>query len=163
VTGDLGLNADFEEVFADFDFKLVIATATLVLILLLLIYRAPIIAVIPLVVVLFAAQLANALIYLYAKATGDVSSNATQILLVLMFGVGTDYCLLLVSRYREELRRIEGKNERAGALRRSGPALGGQRRHVIAADAVLLLAEPAEPTRSGRSGHRVGLRRCLPA
>jgi RND superfamily putative drug exporter len=142
VTGDLGLNADFEEVFADFDFKLLLATSLLVLVLLLLIYRAPLIALIPLVVVLFASQVANALIYLYAKATGDVSSNATQILLVLMFGVGTDYCLLLVSRYREELHAVEDKHlamERA--LRRAGPALLASGATVIAAMLVLLLAE----------------------
>ena len=142
VTGDLGLNTDFEEVFADFDVKLLIATALLVLVLLLLIYRAPLIAIIPLLVVFFASNLANALIYGYAKATGDVSSNSTSILLVLMFGVGTDYCLLLVSRYREELHAVEDKHQAMErALRRAGPALLASGCTVIAAMLVLLLAE----------------------
>jgi len=142
VTGDLGLNADFEEVFADFDVKLLLATALLVLILLLVIYRAPLIAITPLIVVFFASTVANALIYLYAKASGDISSSSTQILLVLMFGVGTDYCLLLVSRYREELHAVEDKHlamERA--LRRAGPALLASGCTVIAAMLVLLLAD----------------------
>jgi putative drug exporter of the RND superfamily len=74
------------------------------------IYRSPVVAVIPLVVVGFAYGAAQGFIYLYAQSGAEVSSNATSILVVLMFGVGTDYCLLLVSRYREELRRKEDKH-----------------------------------------------------
>ena len=59
-----------------------------------------------------------------------------------MFGVGTDYCLLLVSRYREELHRIEDKHEAMQrALRRAGPALLASGLTVIAAMLVLLLAD----------------------
>ena len=51
-----------------------------------------------------------------------MSSNTTTILVVLMFGVGTDYCLRLVARYREELRRTADKHDAmARALRRAGP------------------------------------------
>ena len=142
VTGDLVLNADFEEVFSDFDVKLLLATVTLVLVLLLLIYRAPLIAFVPIIVVGFASMVANALIYLYAKAAGDITSNSTQILVVLMFGVGTDYCLLLVSRYREELHATEDKHlAMEHAVRRAGPALLASGCTVIAAMLVLLLAE----------------------
>ena len=69
----------------------------LVLFLLGAIYRAVLVALTPLVVVFFAYTVANGFIYLYAKSGATVSSNATAILIVLMFGVGTDYCLLLVS------------------------------------------------------------------
>ncbi|CAA9508702.1 MAG: transporter, MMPL family [uncultured Solirubrobacteraceae bacterium] len=150
VTGVLGLNADFEEVFADFDFKLLAATVILVLVLLLLIYRSLIIAVIPLVVVLGASFVANALIYGYAKVAGDISSSGTQILLVLMFGVGTDYCLLLVSRYREELHAVQDKHlamERA--VRRAGPALIASGCTVMAAMLVLLLADAGSTNAMG--------------
>jgi RND superfamily putative drug exporter len=59
-----------------------------------------------------------------------------------MFGVGTDYCLLLVSRYREELHRIEDKHEAmARALRRAGPAVLASGCTVVAAMLVLLLAD----------------------
>ena len=59
-----------------------------------------------------------------------------------MFGVGTDYCLLLVSRYREELHRVEDKHAAmARALRRAGPALLASGCTVIAAMLVLLLAD----------------------
>jgi RND superfamily putative drug exporter len=124
VTGDLGFNADFEKVFKSFDTKLLLATVLLVLVLLLLIYRSPLIALAPLLVVGISYSAARAFVYLLAKSGETVSSNTTTILVVLMFGVGTDYCLLLVSRYREELRQIPDKHEAmATALRRVGPAI----------------------------------------
>jgi putative drug exporter of the RND superfamily len=142
VTGDLGLWVDFEEVFGELDAKLLFATVLLVLILLGAIYRAPLIAVIPIFVVGIAYLLATGFIYLYAEAGNDVNSNSTGILVVLMFGVGTDYCLLLVSRYREELHRIEDKHEAmARALRRAGPAVLASGCTVVAAMLVLLLAD----------------------
>jgi putative drug exporter of the RND superfamily len=142
VTGDLGLWADFEEVFGELDTKLLLATVVLVLVLLGAIYRAPLIAIIPIVVVALAYQMATGFIYLYAEAGNTVNSNSTGILVVLMFGVGTDYCLLLVSRYREELHRVEDKHEAmARALRRAGPALLASGCTVIAAMLVLLLAD----------------------
>jgi RND superfamily putative drug exporter len=134
--------ADFVEVFGELDAKLLLATVVLVLVLLGAIYRAPLIALIPIVVVGLAYGVASGFIYLYADGGATVSSNSTSILIVLMFGVGTDYCLLLVSRYREELHRIEDKHEAMQrALRRAGPALLASGCTVIAAMLVLLLAE----------------------
>jgi RND superfamily putative drug exporter len=142
VTGDLGLWADFEEVFGEIDTRLLLATVVLVLVLLGAIYRAPLIAIIPIVVVGLAYQVATAFIYLYADAGNTVNSNSTGILIVLMFGVGTDYCLLLLSRYREELHRVEDKHAAmARALRRAGPPLLASGCTVIAAMLVLLLAD----------------------
>jgi RND superfamily putative drug exporter len=142
VTGDLGLWADFEEVFSDIDTRLLAATVLLVLVLLGAIYRAPLIALIPIFVVGLAYQIASGFIYLYADAGNTVNSNSTGILIVLMFGVGTDYCLLLVSRYREELHRHEDKHEAmARALRRAGPAVLASGSTVVAAMLVLLLAD----------------------
>ena len=68
-----------------------------------------------------------------------------------MFGVGTDYCLLLVSRYREELRRIEDKHEAmARALARAGPAILASGLHGRARDARAAgRRHAARPTRSG--------------
>jgi RND superfamily putative drug exporter len=142
VTGDLGFFADFEEVFKNLDALLLLATVLLVIVLLGAIYRAPLIAVTPIIVVMLSYLAATGFIYLYAEAGNSVNSNATSILVVLMFGVGTDYCLLLVSRYREELRRVEDKAEAMQrALRRAGPALIASGCTVIAAMLVLLLAE----------------------
>jgi putative drug exporter of the RND superfamily len=142
VTGALGFTADFTEVFESLDAMLLLATMTLVLVLLGAIYRAPLIAITPIVVVGFAAVVAIGFVRLYAEAGGTVSSNVLSILIVLMFGVGTDYSLLLVSRYREELHRIEDKQEAMErALRRAGPALIASGGTVIAAMLVLLLAD----------------------
>jgi RND superfamily putative drug exporter len=142
VTGSVGVTADFQKVFANFDVKLLAATALLVIVLLLLIYRAPLIALVPILVVGFAYTVAQGLIYLYAKSGATVTENATQILVVLMFGVGTDYCLLLVSRYREELHRYEDEHDAMQhALMRSGPAILASGLTVVASMLVLLVAE----------------------
>jgi RND superfamily putative drug exporter len=142
VTGDLGLQADFEEIFGSLDARLMLATIVLVIVLLGAIYRAPLIALIPILVVGLAYQAASGFIYLYADSGQSVNTNSTSILIVLMFGVGTDYCLLLVSRYREELHRVEDKHEAMQrALRRAGPALLASGCTVIAAMLVLLLSE----------------------
>jgi RND superfamily putative drug exporter len=142
VTGDLGFDADFEEVFGTFDTKLLFATVVLVLVLLMAIYRSPLIAVIPLFVVGLAYQAAKAFVYLLADSGATVTSTTTTILIVLMFGVGTDYCLLLVSRYREELRRTADKHDAmARALRRAGPTIVASGLTVALAMLVLLVCE----------------------
>ena len=119
LTGDLGFSADAEEVFGELDTKLLLATVLLVLVLLGAIYRAVLVALTPLIVVFFAYTVAQRL-HLPATPSRARPSPRTRpaILIVLMFGVGTDYCLLLVSRYREELRRIEDKHE---AMARAAP------------------------------------------
>ena len=106
------------------------------------IYRSVLVALTPLIVVFLAYTVANGFIYLLAKSGATVSSNSTSILIVLMFGVGTDYCLLLVSRLREELRTTEDKHEAmARALRRSGPAILASGLTVTLAMLVLALAD----------------------
>jgi putative drug exporter of the RND superfamily len=142
LTGELGFQADSEEVFGDLDTNLLIVTVLLVLVLLGAIYRSVLVALTPLVVVFFAYTAATAFVYLYAKSGATVSSNGTTILVVLMFGVGTDYCLLLVSRYREELRRIEDKHDAMGrALRRTGPTILASGLTVSLAMLTLALAD----------------------
>jgi len=142
VTGGVGFNADFEEVFGNIDVKVLGVTVVLVVVLLLLIYRAPLVALVPLLVVGFAYSIAQGFVYLYAKSGATVSDNGATILVVLMFGVGTDYCLLLVSRYREELRAVEDKHEAmARALLRAGPAILASGLTVALTMLVLLLAD----------------------
>jgi RND superfamily putative drug exporter len=142
VTGGVGFSTDAHDVFENLDAKLLISTVVLVLVLLGAIYRSVLVALTPLIVVFFAYTLAQAFIYLLAESGATVSTNATSILIVLMFGVGTDYCLLLVSRYREELRRTEDKHEAMGrAVRRAGPAILASGSTVALAMLVLSLAD----------------------
>jgi RND superfamily putative drug exporter len=142
LTGDLGFSADSEEVFGELDTKLLAATVLLVLFLLGAIYRSVLVALTPLIVVFLAYTAATAFVYLYAKSGATVSANGTTILVVLMFGVGTDYGLLLVSRYREELRRIEDKHDAmARAVRRTGPTILASGLTVSLAMLTLALAD----------------------
>ena len=129
------------------------ATVLLVLVLLGAIYRSLLVALIPLIVVVLRLHGRPGL-HLPAtpKSGATVSTNSTSILIVLMFGVGTDYCLLLVSRYREELRRIEDKHDAmARAMRAPGPAILASGLTVTLAMLVLLLADTGS-TQLARAG-----------
>jgi putative drug exporter of the RND superfamily len=142
LTGDLGFSVDAHDAFSSIDSVLLLGTALLVLVLLAAIYRSPVIALIPLVVVGVAYSIARGLVYLYADSGQTVSSNSVSILVVLMFGVGTDYCLLLVARYREELRRTEDKHAAtAQAMRRAGPPILASGLTVALSMLVLATAE----------------------
>jgi RND superfamily putative drug exporter len=143
VTGPGGIAADLEQVADDAGQTLLFATLSLVLILLLVVYRAPVLALLPLLAVGTAYLLATAIAYLLIEAGWIVvNSEGTLLLLVLIFGAGTDYSLLLVHRYREELGTgIEPAVALPVALRESAPAIAASGGTVIAAMLVLLVAE----------------------
>ena len=65
------------------------------------------------------------MVYLLAAHAGlTVTGKSAAILYVLVFGASTDYALLIVARYREELRRHDRRHPAmAEALRRAGPAI----------------------------------------
>jgi putative drug exporter of the RND superfamily len=125
LTGSAGALGDIIDAFSGLDSTLIIVTAAVVAILLLITYRSPVLWLVPLMAVGVAAQLASALVYLLAKHAGvTVNPQSEGIMTVLVFGVGTDYALLLIARYREELRRHADRHEAmAIALRRSFPAI----------------------------------------
>jgi RND superfamily putative drug exporter len=92
--------------------------------------------------VLLAEAAARGLGYLLAEAGVTINGQSGGILPVLVFGAGTDYALLLVSRYREELRRHEDKHDAMRvALRTAGPAILASGLTVIAALLTLSFAE----------------------
>jgi RND superfamily putative drug exporter len=143
VTGPGGIAADLEQVADEAGKTLLIATLSLVLVLLLVVYRAPLLAVLPLLVVGTAYLVATGIAYLLIEAGAiTVNTEGTFLLLVLIFGAGTDYSLLLVHRYREELRG--GRAPAVAlptALRESAPAIAASGGTVIAAMLVLLVAD----------------------
>ncbi|HVO52796.1 MAG TPA: MMPL family transporter [Solirubrobacterales bacterium] len=142
VTGPAGIAADLERVADEAGETLLVATLSLVLLLLLLVYRAPLLALLPLLAVGAAYLVAVSIAYLLIEAGWiTVNSEGTMLLLVLIFGAGTDYSLLLVHRYREELGRGLPHGEAlVAALKESAPAIAASAGTVIAAMLVLLVA-----------------------
>jgi RND superfamily putative drug exporter len=143
VTGPGGIAADLEQVASEAGRTLLIATLGLVLLLLLVVYRAPVLALLPLLSVGAAYLIAVGITYLAIKAgLITVNTEGTLLLLVLIFGAGTDYSLLLVHRYREELGAgREPQEALPEALAESLPAIAASAGTVIAAMLVLLLAD----------------------
>jgi RND superfamily putative drug exporter len=142
VTGAAGYSLDAIKVFSNINGSLLLVAALIVLILLIVIYRSPIFWIIPFFTVLLAEGASRGLGYLLAEAGVTINGQSGGILPVLVFGAGTDYALLLVSRYREELRRHEDKHEAMRvALGSAGPAILASGLTVIAALLTLSVAE----------------------
>lgn len=109
-SGPVGIQTDAVSLFSNADITLLIATVLIVFILLIGLYRSPILALVPLVAVGIAYGLISPLLgFLAGKGWIVVDGQAISIMTVLLFGAGTDYCLFLVSRYRDELKQHEDK------------------------------------------------------
>ena len=143
ITGPGGTSADFSKAFEGIDSTLLFSAMGVVIVMLLLTFRSPTLLFVPLLGVVVALFTAQALIYLLAKHAGlTVNGQSAGILTVLVFGAGTDYALLLVARYREELRRHEDRHEAmALAMNRAGPAVLASGLTVVLSMLVLLVAE----------------------
>ena len=142
VTGPAGFSADATKAFEGINSTLLLATAGLVFVLLVLIYRSPIFWALPLLAVLLAEAVVRGLGTLLAEAGLVVNGQTGGILLVLVFGAGTDYALFITARYREELLRIEDRHEAMQvALRRAGPAIAASAGTVVAALLCLSFAQ----------------------
>ena len=104
VTGPGGLLGDLFGAFGDIDSTLLLTTLAVVAVILIVVYRSPILWIIPLLSSLFALSTAGGIVYLLAKNDIiDVDGQSQGILSVLVIGAATDYALLLIARYREEL------------------------------------------------------------
>ncbi|WP_017936826.1 MMPL family transporter [Nocardioides sp. Iso805N] len=143
LAGPGGQVADAADAFAGIDGTLIFAALGVVIVILLFTYRSPILWVLPILSAVFALFTAEAVIYFLAKyADLTVNGQSQAILSVLVIGAGTDYALLLVARYREELRRHEDRHEAmAVALHRASPAVIASASTVAVGMMCLLLAE----------------------
>ena len=104
VTGPAGLLGDLFGAFGSIDSTLLLTTLAVVAVILIVVYRSPVLWIIPLLSALFALSTAGGIVYLLAKADIiDVDGQSQGILSVLVIGAATDYALLLIARYREEL------------------------------------------------------------
>jgi RND superfamily putative drug exporter len=143
IAGQGGQGADSAEVFAGVDGTLLFAALGVVILILLFTYRSPVLWILPIFSAVVALFTAEALIYFLAKyADLTVNGQSQGILTVLVIGAGTDYALLLVARYREELRRHEDRHEAmAFALHRATPAILASAATVAIGMLCLTLAE----------------------
>ncbi|TIC84891.1 MMPL family transporter [Nocardioides sp. GY 10113] len=142
VTGPAGIQADLGAVFDGADLRLLLATMIIVAVLLVITYRSPVLWLVPLVVVAIADQTAVVAATRTLEAVGlPWDGTTTGILSVLVFGAATDYALLLISRYRDELRSTESRHQAmAHALRRTAEAVLGSAITVFLAVLTLLLS-----------------------
>jgi RND superfamily putative drug exporter len=143
IAGPLGNAADSATAFEGIDSTLLLAAASVVIVILLLTYRSPVLWLLPVLSAGTALAAAQAVIYVLARDTGlTVNAQSAGILTVLVFGAGTDYALLLVARYREELRRHQDRHEAmAVALHRAGPAIIASAATVTVGLLCLMFAE----------------------
>jgi RND superfamily putative drug exporter len=143
VTGPAATIYDSVSVFDGIDGRILGASVLVVAIVLLLTYRSPVLWLIPLVSIAVAMVLSQVAIYLLGKHAGlPVDGQSGGILPILVFGVGTDYALLLIARYREELRRYADRHAAMRrAIHRAGPAILASSATVVLGLGCLLLAD----------------------
>jgi putative drug exporter of the RND superfamily len=141
VTGSAATTADSG---AGSQTTLLLTAVVIVAVILLLVYRSPLLWILPLLSAFGAIITAKAAAHAEASAGVTVSSLSTSILIVLVFGAATDYALLLIHRYREELRRhARTEQAMAAALRRTLPTLAASAATVTCAMLCLLAAQSA--------------------
>jgi RND superfamily putative drug exporter len=141
VTGPAGFSTDLKNVFAGADTRLLAVTGGLVLLLLIAIYRSPIFWLIPFFTVLLTEGATRGLAALLGEAGLVNNGQNAGILSVLVVGAATDYALLLVARYREELTRHEQPADAMEqALRGAAPAILASGATVIAGLLTLVVA-----------------------
>jgi RND superfamily putative drug exporter len=154
IGGPAGQQTDYVGAFENLDANLMAITSTVVILLLLVIYRSPVLWLFPVLAVGFSLVATQGSTYLLAKHLDlPVDPSSASILMVLAFGVGTDYALLLIARYREELHEHEDRHTAmAVALRKAAPAVIASGATVVAG----LLCLAAADVNSSRSLGLVG-------
>ncbi|MFI5839266.1 MMPL family transporter [Catenuloplanes sp. NPDC051500] len=143
VTGPAAIDGDMDAVFDGIDLQVFLTTVIVVTVLLILTYRSPVLWLVPLVAVGVAALTSMATVYLLVKGFGIVINDQNSALLtILVFGVGTDYALLLIARYREMLHHHENvRVAMVHALRSAAPAILASAATVVAGLLCLLVAD----------------------
>lgn len=142
VTGGPAFGADIADSFAGADVTLLAVTALVVALLLIVTYRSPVLWLLPLLVIGLADRTATSVGTALARLTElSFDGSTSGITSVLVFGAGTNYALLLVSRYRDELHRyLDHRRALREAVRRAGPAILASNITVVLALCTLLLA-----------------------
>ncbi len=142
VTGGPAFGADIANSFSGANITLLAVTASVVALLLIVTYRSPVLWLVPLAVIGFADRVAAVVGSAVAQAVGMTPDGSTSgITSVLVFGAGTNYALLLISRYREELGHNDNHRDALRvAVRRAGPAILASNATVVLALLTLMFA-----------------------
>ncbi len=123
LTGTVGLLNDLFDSVQNTISRTTIVTVILVIILLLIIYRSPVAALVPLVTIGISFLVAQGIVGFLAAAGLGVSTITDAYMVVTIFGVGTDYCLFIISRFREELHQKDRMHTIAFTMKRIGPII----------------------------------------
>ena len=142
VTGAAAQQLDSQQSGNKAEEVVLLATLLLILVLLLIIFRSPIIALMPIITIAIVATVAQGLIADVNSALNlNADSQTTVILIVVLFGIGTDYILFLMFRYRERLRAGDAPRQAmASAVERVGEVIASAASVVIVAFLALLLS-----------------------
>lgn len=142
LTGGPAFGADIANSFSGANITLLAVTAAVVALLLIITYRSPVLWLVPLLVIALADRVGSVIGAAIATGVGTTPDGSTSgITSVLVFGAGTNYALLLISRYREELgRESDHRAALATARRHAGPAIIASNATVVLALLTLLLA-----------------------
>lgn len=141
VTGSAVVGHDYGEAVDQSLDRTEIATYVMVVVILILIYRSPVAAVVPLVTILLSLKIAMSVVGVFAKHVTLIPTMVPVFMTVVMFGAGTNYCLFLAGRYKEELGRGLGYAEAARiAITQVGRALGASAGTEVLGLALLIFA-----------------------
>jgi len=154
VTGGPAFGADIANAFTDANVTLLAITASVVALLLIVTYRSPVLWLAPLLVIGFADRVSAAVGTGVASLTGLTFDGSTAgITSVLVFGAGTNYALLMISRYRQELsRHQEHRDALRRAVRMGAPAIAASNATVVLALLTLLFASTPSTRSLGALG-----------
>lgn len=143
LTGPEGFAVDIAAVFNGANFTLLLTTVIVVAVLLLVTYRSPWLWLVPLIVVGLADGVSSIVATRVAALAGiQLDASVSGILSILVFGAGTNYALLLIARYRDELRQHEDRRDAmARALRAAGPTIVASGSTVVLSLLTLLFAQ----------------------
>ena len=131
VTGSAGISVDYMNAILRGTDSTLLVTIALVVVILLLVYRAPLAALVPLVTIGVAYLVSRGVLGYLAEAGWKISSLLDTFVVVLVFGVGTDYTIFLISRYREEVSKGDWHAASRTTVKRIGAVITASAATVI--------------------------------
>ena len=142
LTGPATILRDAVKIFQSIDLRITLVTILVVIVIMFFIYRAPGLVFIPLFILVSALMVARFVAALVVDLTGlPLNDQVTSIMSVLLFGVGTNYVLFIVARYREEITNSSDRfRAMESAMRKVGPSIIGSSMTTVVAMFLLIFS-----------------------